>query len=133
MNHVTLIGRLGKDPETKQFGGKSVCKFSLATQETKDKVSWHTITTFEKTAEIAQKYLVKGSQVAVEGRISYSESEKDGVKRYYTEIVATRIELIGSKQDREDRPQSNTSRSNYAGANDDYVPPPAGIDDDIPF
>lgn len=127
MNHVTLIGRLGKDPESKTLNnGKVMCKFSLATQETKDKVSWHTITTFEKTAEIAEKYLVKGSQVAVEGRISYSESEKDGVKRYYTEIVATRIELLGSKQDREDKPQSKQR-------DDGYQAPASDVDDELPF
>ena len=125
MNKVILIGRLGKDPEINYMpNGKAICKFSIATQDTKDNPTWHNITTFENTAEIAAKYLKKGSQVAVDGRINYSQSEKDGVKRYYTDIIVSRLELLGSKPEQEERrpPQNN----------DDYAPP-SDFGDDIPF
>jgi len=100
MNSVTLCGRLGKDPETRAVGNSQVTKFSLATGYKKSDgtqhTDWHQIEAWNKTGEIAQKYLTKGKQVIIQGEIRYSTSEKNGVKTYFTSIIANKIELLGS-------------------------------------
>ena len=103
-NKVTLIGNLGKDPEIKEFeGGRKLAKFSLATtenykNETGDRISetsWHNVLAWNGLATIAERYLKKGNEVAVEGRISYRDWEdKDGVKKYFTEIILSQIHLL---------------------------------------
>ncbi len=103
LNQVTLCGRLGADPELKTTpSGKQVCTFSVATDDgTKDvkRTSWHRITCWEKTAEVAAKFLTKGREVLITGRIQYSESEKDGVKKYWTDIIAERVVFLSSGKD----------------------------------
>lgn len=107
VNKVILIGRLGKDPElTYTPSGMAVAKFSLATSERKknqqggwDEVTdWHNVTLFGKTAEAAGQYLSKGGQVYIEGRISYSSYERDGVKKYFTDILGNRMQMLGSRE-----------------------------------
>lgn len=102
MNSVTLCGRLGKDPETRTAGNSQVTKFSLATGFRKasgeQHTDWHNIEAWNKTGEIAQKYLTKGKQVIIQGEIRYSTSEKNGVKTYFTSIIANKIELLGSAE-----------------------------------
>lgn len=104
-NKVILMGWLGSDPElTQTAGGKAVAKFSLATREKyKDTTTtqWHKIVAWQKLAEICGKYLTKGQQVYVEGKISYREWEKDGKKHYATEIVIDKMEFVGSKGDKQ--------------------------------
>lgn len=103
INKVIILGRLGQDPETKQFNdGNAVTSFSLATSrkwtkdgEEKEETEWHRISAFGKTGEVAAKYLSKGRQVYVEGRLRTRTWEKDGEKRYATEIVAERVEFLG--------------------------------------
>lgn len=103
MNKVILIGNLGNDPEVKVTpSGKSVTTFSLATQYGKDSpTQWHKIEAWEKTGELVAKFLTKGSKAAVEGRLNYTSSEKDGEKRYFIAIVAERVEFLGGKQTEE--------------------------------
>ncbi len=106
-NKVQLIGNLGMNPEVKTLdGGKKLAKFSIATNETYrnakgDKVKetqWHNVVAWGKTAEIAEKYLTKGSEVAVEGKITYRNyNDKDGNKKYVTEIQISEL-LMLSKQ-----------------------------------
>ena len=100
MNQVILIGNVGKDPETTHTqNGKQVTKFSIATQESKDLTEWHNIVTWEKTAQIVEQYVRKGSKIAATGRISTRQWEdKDGNKRYTTEIIADRIELLSKSE-----------------------------------
>ncbi len=103
-NKVQLIGNLGRDPEIRETeGGKKVAKFPLATTEsyksdTGERISdtsWHNIVAWNGLATIAEKYLQKGKEVAVEGRINYRNYEdKDGVKKYVTEIVLSQIHLL---------------------------------------
>lgn len=105
-NSVRLIGRLGADPEIRSIGkDKKVARFSIATNETyKDaagsKVTntcWHNIVAWNGQASIAEQYLRKGHEVALEGKISNRNyTDKDGVKRYITEIVVNEIRLLGS-------------------------------------
>jgi single-strand DNA-binding protein len=106
-NKVQLIGHLGKDPEiTNLDGGKKLAKFSIATNETYknqkgEKVTdtqWHNIVAWGKTAEIIEKYVAKGKEVAVEGKLtSRSYDDKEGNKRYITEVVCNELVMLGSK------------------------------------
>jgi single-strand DNA-binding protein len=103
-NRVTLIGRLGRDPEVKTFdSGKTKASFSLATKEfyrnaegeTVEGVEWHNVVFWGKPAKVAGEYLKKGKEVAIEGRISYRNYEdKEGQKRSITEIVGNDLVLI---------------------------------------
>lgn len=105
VNKVFLLGNLGKDPELKQTpSGTSVCTFSLATTdrfknkqgEQQDRTEWHNIVVWSKLAEVCGKYLHKGKQVYIEGRIqNRSYDDKDGNKKYITEIVADQMQMLG--------------------------------------
>lgn len=106
INKVLILGRVGKDPEVKMTAnGKAVCNFSVATSEKingEERVEWHSISLFGKTAEIAGEYLSKGSQVFIEGRIQYRQwQDKDGNKKSMTEILGSNITLMGGKPKRE--------------------------------
>ena len=106
-NKVQLIGNLGANPEIKTLeGGRKLARFSVATNETYrnakgDKVTdtqWHTLIAWGKVAEIAEKYLKKGSEVAVEGKlINRSYNDKDGNKKYSTEVQVNEVLMLGDK------------------------------------
>ena len=107
VNKVILIGNLGKDPETRYLpSGDAVTNFSIATSEKwksksgeqQEHTEWHRISMFGKVAEIAGEYLKKGSPVYVEGRIRTRKwQDKEGQDKYTTEIVADRMQLLGSR------------------------------------
>ena len=98
VNKVTLIGRVGKEPEIRFAGEKKVAGISLATNEKgKEKTTWHNVKCWEKLADIVEQYVKKGDLIAVFGRIDYQEYEKDGVKRYLTNIVANELKMLGSR------------------------------------
>lgn len=107
-NKVQLIGNLGMNPEIKTLdGGKKLAKFSLATNENYknakgEKVTetqWHNCIAWGKTAEIIEKFLSKGSEVALEGKlINRNYTDKDGIKRYVTEIEVSEILMLDSKK-----------------------------------
>ena len=106
-NKVQLIGNLGKAPEIITLdSGKKLAKFSLATNETSnnaqgEKVTdtqWHNVIAWNKTAEIVEKYLDKGKEIAIEGKLtSRSYDDKEGNKRYITEVVCDELVMLGSK------------------------------------
>lgn len=106
-NRVQLIGNAGKDPEIKIFeGGRKLATISIATSEsyTNDKgekiteTQWHNLVAWGKTAEIMEKYVVKGNQFAIEGKLTHRNyDDKNGEKRYVTEVVVSEILLLGSK------------------------------------
>ncbi|MGE0384530.1 MAG: single-stranded DNA-binding protein [Gammaproteobacteria bacterium] len=154
INKVMLIGNLGADPEVRYTaGGSAVANVRLATAEswkdkqtgeTQERTEWHRVVFFGRLAEIVAEYLRKGSQVYVEGRLQTREWEKDGVKRYSTEIVANDMQMLGGR--------GGGARSESApdsGRDRDYDAPPARaaagragggaaavadeFDDDIPF
>lgn len=142
LNKVTLIGRLGKDPEIRYTpSGLAVANFSMATSEnwTKEgqkesRTEWHRIVAFGKLAEICGEYLAKGKQVYIEGRIQTREWEdKEGNKRYTTEIVAGQMLMLGARDNMSsDTPKTSTVSSSKT--NDTPEPPyPDMQDDDIPF
>ncbi len=129
VNKVILVGNLGKDPEIRHLeGGTAVANFTLATSEAyKDKTGqrieqteWHNIVVWRSLAEIAEKYLKKGSTIYLEGKIrTRSWEDKDKVKRYTTEIVADTFTMLGKKE-------------NNAGTTDD-IPSISKTGDDLPF
>jgi single-strand DNA-binding protein len=148
VNRVILVGRLGRDPETRYTsGGQAVANFSIATDESyKDRngerqkrTEWHKIVVWGKQAEIAQQYLKKGSLLYLEGRIQSREwQDKEGTKRTSFEIVANNFRMLGS------RTESAMGASAGGGAPtelDSQIPavdehPAAGpeiSDEDIPF
>jgi single-strand DNA-binding protein len=109
LNKVMLIGRLGRDPEIRYSQqGLAVVNFSIATSEywtdkttgdRQEKTEWHNIVVFGKQAETCEKYLSKGSQIYVEGRLQTSNYEKEGQTHYMTKIVVSNFQFLGSKQD----------------------------------
>lgn len=104
-NQVQLIGNVGQAPAVTQLdSGKKVARLSLATNENyknskgerQTDTQWHTVVAWGKTAEIIEKYVDKGKEIAIEGKLtSRSYEDKDGVKRYVTEVVASEILLLG--------------------------------------
>ena len=107
-NTITLIGNLGMNPEVKNLeSGSTLAKFSVATTdryknnkgEQQEDTTWHNLVAWGKTAEIAEKYLKKGSQVAVEGKLTNRSYEaKDGTKKYISEIVVNEILMLDKKE-----------------------------------
>ena len=125
VNKVILVGNLGKDPEVRHLeNGASVANFSIATSETyKDKngerqtqTEWHNIVLWRGLAEIAEKYLRKGNQVYIEGKLrTRSWDDKDGVTRYTTEVVGDQMTMLGSKSDNTQSGAENSSKNSGVG------------------
>jgi single-strand DNA-binding protein len=159
VNKVILIGNLGRDPETRVFpDGGSICNVTIATsRQWKDKTSgekqeeteWHRVVFRDRLAEIAGEYLKKGRPVYVEGRLKTRKyTDKDGVEKYATEVVATEMQLLGSREGMGDGESRGGgagpgARSAGAGASAGGGARPAAqkpastgfddMDDDIPF
>src|SRR5215470_11260206 len=149
VNKVILVGNLGRDPETRYTtGGDAVTNIRVATTDTwKDKngekqerTEWHTVVFFGRQAEIAGEYLKKGSQVYIEGRLQTRKwQDKEGKDRYTTEIVADRMQMLGSRSGGSDSAPREPRAAAEAGGGGGK---PAGkkggasfddMDDDIPF
>lgn len=137
VNKVILIGNLGKDPEVFNFDtGVKKVTFSLATTEVyrdkegqdKEQTEWHNIVVWRSLADVAEKFLRKGSQVYIEGRIRYRTYEKDGQKKYITDIEADSINMLGARQ-------SSEAPSNYehSPSPSQSAPIVATDSDDLPF
>ena len=132
INKAILVGRLGKDPEVRYLqDGTAVVSMSLATDkqwkdkngERKKKAEWHRIVVFGKLADICAQYLDKGSLVYIEGEIqTRSWEDKEGTKRFTTEIVGKEMKMLDSKKD--------SGRPAAAGGDEDVS---TGAEDDVPF
>ncbi|CAH0306096.1 single-stranded DNA-binding protein [Pseudomonas mediterranea] len=167
VNKVILVGTCGQDPEVRYLpNGNAVTNLSLATSEQwtdkqtgqkVEKTEWHRVSMFGKVAEIAGEYLRKGSQVYIEGKLQTREWEKDGIKRYTTEIVVDMqgtMQLLGGRpqgdqqqggnnyqqsapRQQAPRPQSAPQPQRERAAPQQAAPQPApdfdSFDDDIPF
>jgi single-strand DNA-binding protein len=146
VNKVILIGNCGRDPELRYLpDGKAACSISVATSskrkdrttgETIEDTQWHRVQFFDRLAEIAGEYVKKGRPIYVEGRLKYGKyTDKDGVERNTTDIVATELQLLGSRDDQaQSQPQQQAAQRPAAR------PAPAkaqsgfdDMDDDIPF
>ncbi len=152
INKVIIVGNLGRDPETRfTTGGEAIANIAVATSdrwkdkatgEQKEATEWHRITFFGKLAEIVGQYLKKGSQVYVEGRLRTRKyTDKDGIERYATEVIADTMQMLGSRQGGgEPSDDSYASRAPAARQTAGGSKPAAraasnlsDIDDDIPF
>ncbi len=140
VNKVILIGNLGKDPEMRYTpNGQAVTRFSIATSERfkdrngeqQERTTWHNIVVWGRQAEIAKEYLSKGRSVYVEGRIdNRSYDDKDGNKRYISEIIVQRMQFLGS---RGDSPGSGFDQTPPSQPDDSFPPEDSAQDDDLPF
>jgi single-strand DNA-binding protein len=151
VNKVILVGNLGKDPELRYTpSGTAVATFSLATTDRfkgkdgqqQEKTEWHNIVAWKGLAEICGKYLHKGKQIYLEGRIqSRSYDDRDGNKRYITEIVADQMQMLGrageeggsAARSETKRPAPPATNRNDTPAYEDFGDPPFNPDDEIPF
>ncbi len=158
VNKVILLGNLGRDPEVRYApSGAAVCNVSIATTrqwkdksgERKEETEWHRVVFYDRLAEIAGEYLKKGRPVYVEGRLKYGKyTDKDGVERYTTDIIATEMQLLGGREGGDEGGSSySRSREGREGREaparaQPARPAPAAkpaagdfddMDDDIPF
>ena len=149
VNKVILVGNLGRDPEVRYMpSGDAMANLSLATTDTwkdksgekQEKTEWHRVVMFGKQAEIAGEYLKKGSQVYIEGRLQTRKwTDKEGQDRYTTEIVADRMQMLGSRSGGSERmaPASDEERAPAGSAKKPAAAGKAGnfddMEDDIPF
>lgn len=134
INKVILIGNLGQDPEVRYTStGVAVATFSLATNESykdqdgnvQDKTQWHNIVAWRKLAEICGEYLKKGSRIYIEGKIQYRQyDDKNGIKRYVTEIVADQMMMLDSK---------GATQNSGGEVSLPPVEPQSEKEDDLPF
>jgi single-strand DNA-binding protein len=143
LNKVMLIGHLGKDPEVRYTPeGAAVASFSLATSENwtdkngtrQERTEWHNIVAWSKLADLSKRFLTKGRQVYIEGRIQSRDwNDRDGNKRRTTEIIATQLVLLGSRSqgvENNAQPMPSSARSQE----EDQPFGDTGItDSDIPF
>jgi single-strand DNA-binding protein len=141
VNKVILVGNVGKDPEVRYLDkGVAVANFSLATTEkgytlqngtqVPERTEWHNIVAWRGLAELAEKYIRKGTLIYVEGKIQTRSWEKDGIKRYATDIIADTINLLGKK------PEHIEPLTVVAGAptaTESLETPPPHVADDLPF
>jgi single-strand DNA-binding protein len=149
INKVILLGHVGKDPEVKHLDNdRTVAKFTLATSETyKNKTGervtnteWHNVVCWRSLAEIAGRYVKKGTMLYVEGKIrSRSYDDKDGNKRYFTEIEADNFQMIGRKSDETQQsggysqPSQVSQPSSEPDSGFNYAPQGPEASDDLPF
>jgi single-strand DNA-binding protein len=146
INKVILIGNLGSDPEVRYLDGdRVVVNFSLATNESyTDKqgnritqTEWHRIEMWDSLAKVAEKYLTKGRQVYIEGKIRTDKwTDKDGVDKYTTRIRANTLQMLGNREDRnEGAPNTNPSAQTPPTPQSPVPPQPEvpGELDDLPF
>ncbi len=106
VNKVILVGNVGNDPEVRYMpNGNEVANISIATSdswkdkntgEQQDRTEWHRVVFFNRLAEIVEQYVKKGSKLYIEGRLEYSESETDGQKKYWTDIIVAEMVMLGS-------------------------------------
>lgn len=137
LNRAQILGNCGKDAEVRMVGENKVATFSVATAEKykdsksgewKENTEWHNIVCWRHTAELAEKYIRKGTQLYIEGKIRTRSWEKDGEKRYVTEIVADTIQLLGKKEESAPTPATH-QRSQYQTTPlvDDLPPDDSGL------
>jgi single-strand DNA-binding protein len=141
INKAILVGNLGKDPELRYTAsGQAVATFSLATTEKfknkggeqQERTEWHNLVAWGPLAEICGKYLVKGKQIYAEGRIqSRSYDDRDGNKRYITEIVISDMQMLGGRPNEEGG--GGGARPAPRAASSSSVREPAAVPDDAPF
>lgn len=148
INRVTLIGTLGKDPETKTFAnGGSLTQFSIATSESwtdknsgerKEQTEWHNIVLQNRLGEIAQQYLKKGSKVYIEGSLNTRKwTDQNGQERYTTQIKGSQLQMLdsanGNNQQQSQQPKPQQQQNSYTAKPQQPKNGGGDLDDDLPF
>ena len=142
INKVILVGHLGKDPEVRHLEGNvTVASFPLATSETYNKdgrkieqTEWHNIVMWRGLADVAAKYLQKGKLVYIEGKLrTRSFEDKEGHKKYTTEIIAENFTMLGRKSDFDNGHVENNAQSQVEEDQPMNYNRPANAEDDLPF
>ena len=143
VNKVMIIGRLGQDPEMKYTpSGAAVCNFSVATSESwtdksgqkQEKTEWHRIVVWGKLAELCNQYLAKGRQAFIEGKLqTRSWDDKDGNKRYTTEVLANTVQFLGGQATTNNNANAPYSTNNTENNAPEIVADSSFAADDIPF
>ena len=153
VNKVILIGNLGRDPEVRYMpSGSAMCTVAIATSrnwknkdsgERQEETEWHRVVFFDRLAEIAGEYLKKGKSIYVEGRLKTRKwTDKDGVEKYTTEIVATEMQFVGGREDGEapqqQRPAAQQQQPSSEQRRAQAAKPATStgfddMEDDIPF
>ena len=129
VNKIILLGRVGKDPEIKQFDGGNKASFSLATTERgyttkagvtiEETTTWHNIVCWKGLSTIVERFVKKGDLIYLEGKITTRSWDSDNGKKYITEIVADNIELLGNKSESKATEEPSREESGSRGINDD--------------
>lgn len=143
VNKVILVGNMGRDPETRYSpSGDAITNIALATTESwrdkntgekKEATEWHRVTFYRKLAEVVGQYTKKGSSLYVEGKLHTRKwTDKDGVERYTTEIIADSMQLLGGGPKQDDTPPQQQRQGSNKGASK-QAPNFSDMDDDIPF
>ncbi len=140
LNKAMLIGNLGRDPKvTYTQDGKTIASFSIATTdrwkdkttgENREKVEWHRIVAFGRLGEICEKYLAKGSQIYIEGRLRTTAWENDGITRYTTQVDASVMQMLGSRNGNNPKGPSKDGQATASTVDANSEP---DFFDDIPF
>lgn len=152
VNRAIILGNLGQNPEIRTMqNGDLIATISVATSESwtdkqtgerRELTEWHRIVLYRRLAEIAEQYLKKGSKVYIEGKLKTRKwQDKNGQERYITEIQGDSLQMLDSKQDAQNAPQTQapqatTVNNTYAKAKQSGIPktpPPADFDDEMPF
>ena len=142
LNKVQLIGNLGRDPEVRvTSSGTRVASLSVATSrewtdrsgQRQEKTEWHRVSCWDKLAEVCERFLQKGDRVYIEGSIEYSQSEQDGQVRYFTDIRAREMIMLGGRGERSEE-MSGPSVQRSAGTGlKDFTDDALAGEDDLPF
>ena len=144
VNKVILVGNLGSDPEVRSTpGGQRVANFRLATSrqwtgqdgQRQEKTEWHSIVAWGKLADICERYLQKGKQVYVEGRLETRnwQDKESGQTRYKTEIICETMQMLGRAGERNGDPGSDPMSRGGGAPEESFTPAASGADDDLPF
>jgi single-strand DNA-binding protein len=142
LNKIQLIGNLGRDPEIRvTSSGTRVASLSVATSrewtdrsgERQEKTEWHRVSCWDKLADVCERYLQKGDRVYIEGSVEYRQVEQDGQVRYFTDIRAREMIMLGGRGDRADSySEPSVQRSGRSGM-DDFTDDALAGEDDLPF
>jgi len=142
LNKIQLIGNLGRDPEIRvTASGTRVASLSVATSrewtdrsgERQEKTEWHRVSCWDKLADVCERFLQKGDRVYIEGSVEYRQVEQDGQVRYFTDIRAREMIMLGGRGDRPESLSEPSMRRSSGGSMDDFTDDALAGEDDLPF
>lgn len=142
LNKIMLIGNLGRDPEIRvTSSGTRVASLSVATSrewtdrsgERQEKTEWHRVSCWDKLADVCERFLQKGDRVYIEGSVEYRQAEQDGQVRYFTDVRAREMIMLGGRGDRPSSMSEPTIQRSSGSSMDDFTDDALAGEDDLPF